>query len=64
MLRQEIALEDLARGVIQLEHRGIELQDVLRPDFGWTCRLRADDGLEIGWHLGALRLPAAPNDCH
>jgi hypothetical protein len=63
MLRQEVPLKDLGRIVVQLEHRGVELQDVLRADLGRTRCLRADDRLEVGRHLGALRLRAEPDDC-
>ena len=62
MLRQEVALEDLGRTVIQLEHRGVELEDVLRADLGRTRGLRADDRLEVDRHLGALRLRAGSGD--
>jgi len=43
MVRQEVSLEDPGRIVIQLEHRDVELQDVLRANLGGTRGLGSDD---------------------
>ena len=50
------------RGVaIELEHGGIELQDILGADVGRRCGLGPDDLLEIGRHLGGA--PARQTRC-
>jgi len=55
MLRQNGLLEFLPGIAVELEHRGVELQDVLVGDFT-AARLRgADDGLEVGRQLGGAR---------
>ena len=55
MLGQDVLLEDPAGIAVELEHGGVELQDVLGADLGGGCRLDADNPLELGRHLRGAR---------
>ena len=60
---QDVLLEDLRRVAVELKRGRVQLQDVFCPDVGRARRRAADDLLEVGRKLGALRLRAWPDDC-
>ena len=47
MLGQDVLLENLPGVAVELEHGGVELQDVLGADLGRGRLLHADDRFEI-----------------
>jgi hypothetical protein len=60
VLGEDVLPEHLRGVAVELEHGGVELQDVLRPDLGRRRYLGTDDILEVGRHLGGVGELAVP----